>query len=497
MFSSNDGISIPTLTGPNYLSWAPKMCAYLQAKGFWFAIRNECPAPATEDEDTKAIEHWDDGNDQAIDYLILRMDNHITNKYSIMETAKEIWDDLETQYSKPSIASVYMEFKALIDTNIPDGNHPALAFMKLTAHFQCLKEFKFEVSKEIQVLLILAKLPSYMNIVTHIIDIAADKDTPTTSSSTSSTPPASPITDLTAIECMATLAWQQHINKCPPKGKATNKLSTVKHKGKDPKFQQQQQGSGGDKDEKKKGKHGKCSEAGQAKQDQCHQAKSNTAAVNSFTFSNFLDAPIIDPAITTFSKPTVDPCHLSYTPSPAHFGPPAFPQTQCNISLAHRLGEVPTIKMVCHLDPITNRGLDLNVRISAPAGEETISLLDDDHDIEAFGFPPAAPSLLDHLNDIKGPSIIEIDDEDCVSLGLHAEDMYFDYNQYFVDQGAPKVFGDIAEDIDMEYVLSSISHLTDTDERFYSPQFVEYILLSVVGSDENTTTPSVYCDSCD
>ena len=51
-----------------------------------------------------------------------------------------------------------------------------------------------------------------------------------------------------------------------------------------------------------------------------------------------------------------------------------------------------------------------------------------------------------------------------VSLGSHAEDMYFDYDQYFVDQGAPEVFGNIAEDIDMEYILSFISHLTDTDE---------------------------------
>ena len=129
MFSSNNGISIPTLTGPNYLSWAPKMCAYLQAKGFWFAIWNECPAPAAEDEDTKAIECWDDGNDQAVGHLILRTGNHITNKYSTMKTAKEIWDDLEVQYSKLSIASVYIEFKALINTNIPDGNHPAPAFV--------------------------------------------------------------------------------------------------------------------------------------------------------------------------------------------------------------------------------------------------------------------------------------------------------------------------------------------------------------------------------
>ena len=150
---------------------------------------------------------------------------------------------------------------------------------------------------------------------------------------------------------------------------------------------------------------------------------------------------------------------------------------------------------LCH-SLIANRGLDLNTCISAPAGEETISLLDDGHDIEAFGFSPAAPFLLDCLNDIEGPSIIEVDEEDCVPLGLHAEDMYFHYDQYFVDQGTPEVFGDIAEDINMEYILSPISHLTDTDEQFYSLQFVEYILSSVVGSDENLTTPSVYCDSC-
>ena len=63
MSSSNDSITITTLTGPNYLSWASKMCAYLQTKDFWFTIRNERPAPATEDEDTKAIECWNDGND--------------------------------------------------------------------------------------------------------------------------------------------------------------------------------------------------------------------------------------------------------------------------------------------------------------------------------------------------------------------------------------------------------------------------------------------------
>ena len=42
--------------------------------------------------------------------------------------------------------------------------------------------------------------------------------------------------------------------------------------------------------------------------------------------------------------------------------------------------------------------------------------------------------------------------------------MYFDYDQYFVENGVPDIFGDITEDINMEYVLSSTSHLTDADE---------------------------------
>ena len=63
-------------------------------------------------------------------------------------------------------------------------------------------------------------------------------------------------------------------------------------------------------------------DAGQAKLDQCCQAKNNTPTVNYFTFSNFLEAPIINPAVTTCFEPTVEPCHLSRTPGTAHFGLP-------------------------------------------------------------------------------------------------------------------------------------------------------------------------------
>ena len=66
-----------------------------------------------------------------------------------------------------------------------------------------------------------------------------------------------------------------------------------------------------------------------------------------------------------------------------------------------------------------------------------------------------------------------------------------------MEHGVPDIFDDIAKDINMEYVLFSTSHLTDTNKWFYLPQFVEYILSSVVGSDQNSTIPSIYCNSCD
>ena len=53
-------------------------------------------------------------------------------------------------------------------------------------------------------------------------------------------------------------------------------------------------------------------------------------------------------------------------------------------SLADQLGVTPSCKTIFTLDS----------RISAPIDETTLSLLDDGHDLEPFGYPPADPSLL-------------------------------------------------------------------------------------------------------
>ena len=53
-------------------------------------------------------------------------------------------------------------------------------------------------------------------------------------------------------------------------------------------------------------------------------------------------------------------------------------------SLTDQLGVAPFCKTICTLD----------THISAPISETTLSLLDDGHDLEPFGYPLADPSLL-------------------------------------------------------------------------------------------------------
>ena len=76
-------------------------------------------------------------------------------------------------------------------------------------------------------MLLLAKLPPSMDIITQMI--AQAKDT-----SRKAKPPTTE-----EIQEAAVLSWNQHHMKDTPKAAEANKISAVKRKGNDPKFKQQ------------------------------------------------------------------------------------------------------------------------------------------------------------------------------------------------------------------------------------------------------------------
>ncbi|KIK82358.1 hypothetical protein PAXRUDRAFT_153860 [Paxillus rubicundulus Ve08.2h10] len=213
--------------------------------------------------------------------------------------------------------------------------NPAPAFAKMTVHFTCLKEFKYKIPNRVQVMIVLAKLPQYMNVVAHLLNINLDDIT------------------IQSIECMATMAWQQYSSRRKP----NEHLSSNKKK-------------------KRRGKH---SVEGQAKQDQCHLNHLANEPPPFFTFTVMLSIPEELSSSTPTVTIPVDPRQLSHTMGIQHYGLPAFPHTQCAVDLTHHLRVTPTSKTVCCLDLVVTCQdfvFDFDVPIvKHPCLEECISAL--------------------------------------------------------------------------------------------------------------------------
>ncbi|KAI9571876.1 hypothetical protein HD554DRAFT_2168647 [Boletus coccyginus] len=289
--------------------------------------------------------------------MILKMILAQAHPFYNSDSTKDIWQALEVKFFVLSTASKYLEFKVIMDTIIAEDQHPQAAFSKLCQHFDLLHTYFNEIPATLQLLIILAKLPWYMDMFTLLLNM-----------STSGVPGA----PTTSLQC---------VSKHKPKHNDHMwKISAIKCKPADPQFQQQ----GDPQHKKKKTTRGQHSAQGQVKQDthvQCHKNMHASKATTSFTFSN---TTIINPAI------------VEAGPSIAHYDPPASPQMKNVISFTHHLEITPTIKT---LSPSFLATFGLNV----PSYEDAMK---DD-----------SSSLLNHLYQfIKPATLIQIDDEDAVFI---------------------------------------------------------------------------------
>jgi hypothetical protein len=372
--SNNLFASLPTLSGANYKDWAAQMKPYLMSQGVFRVVSGK------EDEDSNT---FDAHNEKAIGTLILKMAPTLHQKWQNLEHTKEIWEGLKAQFSTPLLAVVYGEFKKLMDSQIPAGNHPAPSFAAINNHFTLLREYNYPIDERTQVMIVMAKLPPYMDVMMQLLnaksvestkDVEVDETITTTvgegeSAVTSKTtkkvkklaPP--PIT-LAELEEQTVLAWQQHAQHRTHKPQQANKVTAVKKKGPDPQFQQHQQpqqqasGSGsGQVDQKKKSCQGKHSEAGQEKQERRQKRQYANEPASSFAFSSSTPL-VLSPTAPLAYATTIDPRALSHIPGSTSYGELAFPHTKNVISLTHHLGLTPTQETVRTLDPVANCHID-------------------------------------------------------------------------------------------------------------------------------------------
>ena len=211
---------VPIFTGSNWQQWCTAMQAYLRAQGQWFVYGTAHP---NEDHDT-----WDKHNEKALGNITLQVSPSIQVAVLHLTTVKEVWDHLKENYSAPSIGSAYAKLSQLLSTTIPTGSHSAPTIMKMLSHFAYLKDAGFEFPANVQVMVILCKLPPTMEVVAQILS--------------QTSPSKIKMLKPDSIIKVATLSFKQK-GTSHGSGKApqANKLSTVKCKQADPKFAQQQQ----------------------------------------------------------------------------------------------------------------------------------------------------------------------------------------------------------------------------------------------------------------
>ncbi|KAF9218673.1 hypothetical protein BS17DRAFT_822603 [Gyrodon lividus] len=308
---------VPVFISANWLAWYRQMELFLMAQGLYYVITDKYPSPNEENDNTTDISEWNHHNTQAIGNLHLRLTPNILAKVLSQTTASSIWSLLKDEYGTPGVATAYTEFKAISQMGI--------------------------ISPKVQAMILLAKLPSSMDTITHLIS-----QEPRTLTSA-------------LIEKSATLAWEQH-----SKPQEAQTLSAVKRKQPDPKFNQQQQPQ---QSSQQGGSNG--SAPGQNKGKTKHGSKNCNQHNHNHLASTAISTPPME--VTTLSM--IDPHCLAHTPSVQDFGPPAFKTTLKAFDLLHQIGVTLSYEGVCTIETClpSDPAPEVGPSAKCPCLEERIS----------------------------------------------------------------------------------------------------------------------------
>ena len=119
----------------------------------------------TTDDGVKNIDEinkWIENNTKAVGNMRLRLHHTISFEVQNITWATELWNELKDTYGQPGVAGVYMEFKAALETTIPNNADPSLAINKILAHFGRMAEGRASVPPYVQAMVLLAKIPPSM-----------------------------------------------------------------------------------------------------------------------------------------------------------------------------------------------------------------------------------------------------------------------------------------------------------------------------------------------
>ena len=227
---------IPLFKGMNYLSWWPKMETYLISTSCMWIVNIPEPAKPSTGTDHNIITGYikrQESNGKLTGPILQTLSEALFEKYKVHTTYTNLIKAIQDDYAKPTIATIFANFKVILETSLPNLGNPEPSIQRLESLFAWMKNAAYPIPDNIQVLCLLAKILPSLDTIAQIIVQAKD------SSGKAKEP------TFAEIHAAVNMAWTTASLGGKGKqqeGQQVNKISTVKHKVlQDPKFQQQRQ----------------------------------------------------------------------------------------------------------------------------------------------------------------------------------------------------------------------------------------------------------------
>ncbi|KAJ3549563.1 hypothetical protein NMY22_g828 [Coprinellus aureogranulatus] len=192
---------VPVLSGSNFRDWKEAMSAYLMAQGLWMVTNG-------------------DRDQMARGSMKLCMAPHLQSK--VVSTAKATWDALVKEFGEQTHGIAYAYTSHLLRFRLTGEEHPHKEFSKLKDLRAQVKAAGVNIDKYVICILLIREFPKKYEAIAQCILLETDKDKLKL--------------ELLRNKCITEFERLQQ-----PARTLAQRISAVKPKGANPRFQQQQQ----------------------------------------------------------------------------------------------------------------------------------------------------------------------------------------------------------------------------------------------------------------
>ena len=221
--------TIPIFDGSNYNVWVNQMKFWLQSQNLWRIVNGTIPRPTVgpgpPPVTAQDVAAWDDKDEAAFGAISLRIAHHMRAAVltAANTTSALVWTAITTTWSRTGISAIYQDYKAAIRIRVGMSN-PAKDITRLQTHFERLSANNAPVSAYEQGMILLSAIPDewdhvaayYVQTCTSVANVSFD-----------------------AIRKAILAEFDRSGGSRPDQTHVADKLSTIKRKGKAPKFSKQ------------------------------------------------------------------------------------------------------------------------------------------------------------------------------------------------------------------------------------------------------------------